>query len=166
MYFDTLRTPFYRQLTGNPDSWVYSVLDTFGQTNPAPPQQLGEDFRARVREHGGGYRRWSSPEADAKALANSGCSSAFNFAAKAFRETPCEGGKGGNQRRTEEDAPQPVRTVLCWLETCMPAKTGAIQTWGDSSKVVVAVKEVPFNTQEKNQWGFPALLWRFSSSLL
>lgn len=40
----------------------------------------------------------------------------------------CQEGKGGNQRRTEEDAPQPERTVLCLLDTCMPAKTSAIQT--------------------------------------
>lgn len=38
------------------------------------------------------------------------------------------GEKGWHQRRTEEDAPQPERTVLCLLDTHMPAKTSAIQT--------------------------------------
>lgn len=38
------------------------------------------------------------------------------------------GEKGWHQRRTEEDAPQPERTVLCLLDTHMPAKTSTIQT--------------------------------------
>lgn len=111
---------------------VVSFLTTLRLTGwlqrHAPPQQLGQDFRPSHSEDGG--HRWNGGFTVAwirQQIAQERPAAAPNLLPGTASE-----GKGGNQRRTEEDAPPPELAVLCLSDTCTPAKTSTAQTQGSS----------------------------------
>lgn len=71
---------------------------------PTPPQQLGQDFRPSHREDGGSCESGGITFARIRRKISHKIRAAWVVLTRTPAES-CIGGKGGNQRRTEEDAP-------------------------------------------------------------